>query len=49
MSTFTVLYSELLDVVSVKGEGPVGSVLFLSTMINLGDFLVENLGISFSV
>lgn len=45
MSTFTVLYDVLLNVVSVRGKSPVGNVLSLSTMINEGNFLVENLGI----
>lgn len=49
MPTFTVIYNVLLDVVSVRGNSPVGSVLSLSAMIHLGDFLVENLGIKFSV
>lgn len=49
ISTFTILYNVLLDAVSVRGKSPVGSILSLSTINYVGDFLVENLGISFSV
>lgn len=50
MSTFTILYNVLLDAVFVRGKSPSELlVLCLSTKMNVGEFLVENQGISCSV